>query len=208
MTTLVSLAPRAQTILARLNRVARRMRSTMLTQYRPDSCVVATRALIDALAHFGVRAMPLVARALVLSPAVAQALREYNPQTLRVPEILQLCEQMGGWSVGVGWPDVEVPGHWEGHLVTLIEGTRVVDLTLDQASRPMRDIRLEPVAVDIDPLTIEQAGSFSLNCRGSLVCYHAFPADRTYEDLHDWVTPPVALANTFIRLLEHECTDV
>lgn len=136
---------RAEVVLRGLLEHARLL---ILTRFRPDSCIACTRIALDVLAHFGVPAEPLPCRVVVFNPAMkARCEREG-----RIPDVTELdlwIEQDGAWSVGLGFANGQ-PGY-DGHLVALAHGRWLLDLSLDQASRPARGIELRPLVAEVTP---------------------------------------------------------
>lgn len=95
-----------------------------------DICIPAASFAVEVLKAFGISAKPLPVQVLVTTAdAWEEALRGELPAT--------------GYSLGIGFGD-PMPGRYGGHLVVLVENTVLLDLTLDQADRPNRDIRLHP----------------------------------------------------------------
>lgn len=122
--------------------VAGYLRALMVaTGIRRDSCILGTRLAREVLAYFGLPATAVPVRFAVFNPA-AWALLEANDGALPDP----LPD--GAWSVGVAASGVHGPGRWDGHLVLRVDVAEplLLDVTIDQASRPERGIVLdEPV---------------------------------------------------------------
>jgi hypothetical protein len=141
-------------------------RATILRRFHADSCVASTRVVIEVLDYFGIRAKPQPVR-----------LRIFNPEATRLVaagvELLPEHKDAGAWIVeveGTGRMTAGADGRrrWDGHLVAVAinpAGPDVaIDLSLDQASRPQRNIRLEPTSFVLPdgwrdrPFGIEQNG--------------------------------------------------
>lgn len=119
--------------------------------FNPDSCILATRVAILALGEFGIKATPIVCRVDILNAAYAKAMREgrLEPGSLTDADAKVLQEE-GCWALCIGDPRHEgvlrPDGRrgFNGHVVALVERKWVLDLTIHQASRPNKDINLEP----------------------------------------------------------------
>lgn len=100
------------------------------------SCIAWSRIGRDVLARLGVR-----------SECVPVTLRVANNQArehLAAGRPDLVCSGDGSWVVAVGGGGRRRAGRWDGHMVVLVEGIALVDLTLHQAARPERGIRVGP----------------------------------------------------------------
>jgi len=170
---------------------------TLAAGFRIDSCIASTKLylrLIDA--EWGLVGMPLTVRACALNRPMAKLFRQHNhnPEQRKV---LRCGRKAGGRFVIVGdrKPVQDGERFWPGHLVAVIVTSRrwtLVDLTIDQAHRPDRDLLLhEPIAMDVPEPWVKGAGGLVVveNFRGSSVSYEAFPDDRSYQDTPAWTDP-------------------
>ncbi len=163
------------------------------------SCVGSTRVAVDYLRECGVRARPLSARLRVYSPAYtallcAATLDEGCAAELhRLTRNTETLASAGLWSIGIGYSreadDVIPERGWDGHLVCVVEDRAILDLSLDQASRPAHLIELGPTIVPstCSWLRGEVAGEVVEN--GCLLAYTAQPNDRSYLAGRDWCEP-------------------
>lgn len=113
-------------------------RPIILSEYRADSCIGSTRIAIDALDYFGVEAIGFGCRAMVWNRVHAAAVDAGHSEPTSV---------LGAHSVGIGYPNAAAettPGLWL-HVVALT-AHQLIDLSLDQASRPERDMETAPLA--------------------------------------------------------------
>lgn len=156
-------------------------------RYRPDSCLISTRVAIGTLAHFGITATPLSVKTACLNAETVRRIDsgEIAPGRRTVVDF----DREGAWGVGIGYGNPE-PGKWPGHLVA-IAGFMLIDLSLDQASRPTKEMPFFPVMLPIVAdiydgfLSGELAAVFNRS-DGCRVVYTAFPRDRTYRGCSDW----------------------
>lgn len=152
--------------------------------YSQRTCVLQTRIATVVLREQGVRARPLACDLLVGNAAWLRLMGELG----RYPNVNEFRGEE--WTVGVAAenPDPAVPGY-NGHVVTVVEEAHVLDLTVDQASRPQKGIVLTPVRW-IAPggfLTGEAPALFDVG--GCLVKYDARPRDEDFMRAPDWTEP-------------------
>ncbi len=149
--------------------------------YRPDCCIAATAIACDVLGgwlHMKLR--PLAVQIEIANPAIVAQGRWPADQE----EYRRWQTEYGAWWVSLGDPAAEGPG-WSGHLVAVVYGTAVIDLSLPQASRPAKGIVLPAVLFEAGPGFLEgQARDLGVN--GSLLVYRARPDDRSYASAPDW----------------------
>jgi hypothetical protein len=188
--------PSTSTLITTLIEVGR---PELLKRFRPDSCVESTRLVVEFLRSHGVRVSPLRVQVGVFNDAIVKRL-EVTPNP--GPGELARWERLdGSWSVGIGATSdamarakaadaslvVSASGGWSGHLVALIEGRIVVDLSLDQLNRPLHGINLHPVTFDVpDPRWLDGHIPLHLELDGCIVNYWAMPEDKSFLHLPAW----------------------
>jgi len=137
-------------------------RREILRDFRTDSCIATTRAVIRILKHFGITAYPLPVRVLIYNPGFVDALlRGDNPPLDEGPLFHAWCDRNKAWSVGVGVP---VPGKvdgYEGHLIAALPEQKIfIDASIDQAHRPQHGIFFEGPIVGPLPENFKPENSF------------------------------------------------
>lgn len=96
------------------------------------ACILGTRALIETLAYFGIRAKPVSVDLLAANASAIAAIEAGIPQS-EWPD--------DWWTVGVdGTTQGPDPGGYNGHLVAIAEGKYLVDPTARQFDRPDKGI--------------------------------------------------------------------
>lgn len=150
-------------------------RDEILRHYRRDSCLASTRIGIEFLRHFGYTARPLAVRVEIANAEMLRCQAEGIPDD-------QALEQ-GAWVVGIDGSDVIEGSGWDGHLVFTVEGY-VMDLSLDQASRPAKGIELSPLLAEIPPHWPQKPMGWMMN--GSLVAYQEFGRTSRFRQTNDW----------------------
>ncbi len=153
-----------------------------LLVYRPDCCILASKVAVDVLRYFGKDAYALMVRVFIANAPLVKRFQAGNPPRNQ-EELQQAAKEDGSHSIGLGYGYTK--GKWSGHLVVISEG-QMLDLTLTQANRPAQGIILEPVLVPASSDFLAGKDDLLLTIGGTLVKYHAFPDDHSYEDSPDW----------------------
>ena len=171
-----------------LEALAALARPLILERFGPSSCIASTAIGIDVLRRFGIGARPLPVRVEIYNPALAAALAAGNEPPTDPAARPAWMDAFGGWSIGLGMGGDEEPGKWPGHLVCWVDSPPVfVDLSLDQASRPARQIELGTAV--FEPLPGfergDQLAPFALP-NGCLCRYQAVPAQQEFRRVPDW----------------------
>lgn len=111
------------------------LRSRVLQEFRPDSCIITCRAAQQLLRAVGVETKPLTVAAVAYNRRWKErADAGLNP--LEVPD---------AWAVSIGASETVVK-----HLI-LYNADALIDPSLDQASRPIHDMNLPPSVFPMDP---------------------------------------------------------
>lgn len=171
----------------------------IIRDHYPDvgACIEATKIGVAVLADVGVPAAPITVQTVAYNPAAAQLLRT-NPDGLQAAMAAADPGDLAGpWLVGVGMRGQRpvAQDRWPGHLVI---GVRrhglVVDLTVDQASRPARGMTLGPAVFAVPPDDLWWSGGvthgFQAGDTGQCVlAVTAHPADMSYRVTPGWRWP-------------------
>lgn len=161
-------------------------REEILKDFRPDSCIASTAVAIDVLNHFGFPAEPLPVRVCVYNEAMVKRIEaEGFPEGSNTTR--QWNAQDGSWGVAVGYPpdDQSRSSGYIGHL-TALSYHFLIDLSIDQASRPPRSIHLQPIAIRIPESFPHQDPEFTVIQNGCLLLYKARLLDTQYRKSKDW----------------------
>jgi hypothetical protein len=118
-------------------------------EFREDSCIASTAVGIDAMTHFGVLSEPFPVRTSMFNARFVARIKLGQPWPQGL-EVHQWAEEDGSYSVGIGFGTGQ-QGKWPGHLVILAEKQFLIDLSVDQASRPLYNMAFEPLSVKIEP---------------------------------------------------------
>jgi hypothetical protein len=155
----------------------------MMTElgYSRSTCILHTRVATTAIRHFGVRARPLACRLMVCNQAYVDLRTELG----RPPAPDEYTAE--AHTVGIGYGS-DGPGY-DAHVVTVVEDRYVLDLTLDQASRPQRGIVLEPVYFEVSKAFLAGDENKGLAINDAYVVYGAVPEDKGFLSVPDWTEP-------------------
>lgn len=90
---------------------------------------------------------------------------------------------------------------WDGHLVAILDGRLLVDLSIDSIARPELGVEPEPFVAEV-PSEFVSGGTVDLPVRGGQAQYRAQPQRKDYRDLPAWEqAPPDEIARLADALL-------
>jgi hypothetical protein len=99
-----------------------------------------------------------------------------------------MLDLIGGWSVGLGYTPHGYIGNPVGHLVAILPDERImVDASIDQASRPLREIVMPPVVVaHVGEEFVEGTATAGFKYNGCRVVYKPEPTNQSYRQSTNW----------------------
>jgi hypothetical protein len=123
-------------------------RTEILKDFRPDSCIASTKVAIKVCKHFNINIQPLASHVEVQNPIFVQKSHCLKKVPKTTEEQLQWADE-GAYVVRieanpttVRWTDVRAED--VGHVIG-VTTDHLLDLSLDQASRPKKGIILHAV---------------------------------------------------------------
>lgn len=154
------------------------------------TCILHTKLAVLQAKRDGIPARPLTCQVSVVNAAMNAIAERLG----RAPEPHEWSDE--AWGLGIGYGKDPGSKGYDGHVVLVVGEMLLLDLTLDQASRPLKDIHLRPGYFGPVPerfLRGKTTVAFTMN--DSLVQYTALPKDRAFRNAPDWrmVTPDDAL---------------
>jgi hypothetical protein len=167
-----------------------RARPVILDWYKNDTCIISTAIVIDFCRHFGETVYPLACRADIYNKPMRKLI-ESQGKFPTDEQVDKWVENSGAWGVGVGYPSKEgeqSPTKWPGHLIAY-SGEFLLDLSIDQASRPHKGIFLErPLLVKDKDMAefISNKKHLPVFRNGCVIIYRAMPEDASYTNSRDW----------------------
>lgn len=179
------------------------------------NCLPYARTLLDYFAKLGVAALPLVARAVVFgtltgcswdellqrvsptqlfhsavaSPHANGSLRFSLPLEEGAPP--KECElryrTLGYTHQQANEGSFASDGTWSGHIVVVIDHV-LIDMTIGQLNDQRYGIMFEPphITAEVDDDFLSGTRLLSGMQGGMLLCYQAFPEEKTYEQSMSW----------------------
>jgi hypothetical protein len=163
---------------------------------RVNSCICCTKVFVELGTTVGIDIQPLTVETSVFNPIFTNHIEQHglSPSDAEMHKL----GQEGGRFVVLGPRDgrePHSPNAWPGHLVAIMRAkgkpTTVVDLTIDQANRPAKDINVTDPLVFPVPEGFLSGKSVAMGIVGTKVgkicfVYRAFPEDRSFEASPDW----------------------
>lgn len=159
-------------------------RPMILRRFRPSSCIASTRVAIDVLARFGMPAEPLPVTVYICNEIFARHVERVG-QPATEEEARRLFEVDGGHTILIGdRPDADTQGY-PGHLVCLLRPDLMIDLSIDQATRPQKGIVLRPFAVPVTADFVDGRSARVVGQNGCVLRYQRHP-HRGFKNSGDW----------------------
>jgi hypothetical protein len=161
----------------------------------PDSCIACTKVLCELGKDLGLEIGPMVVETSIYNPVFADYIEQHGLDP-SAEDMMRLGSAGGRFVVLGSRLDREPePNKWPGHLVAVMRAkgkpTTVIDLSIDQANRPKKDINIvDPqvfgVPSDFDGGTFVAIGFTDTKVGKICLVYRAVPDDKSYEDSPDW----------------------
>lgn len=115
---------------ARLAQVAQAALPVYKEMFTAHCCLNGTRCIIEVLRAFGVQARPVSVTAIAANRVWVE----------RIKAKLAPLDDPDAWAIGVDTAGSGEEGKWPGHLVALVEGRWLLDVSAGQMNRPERNI--------------------------------------------------------------------
>lgn len=161
-------------------------RPEILKWYRPDSCIASSRVVFDLLRGYGMKPLAVACGVRVMNAALVKRIAKEGRHPRDDAEIRKWSRGDGSWNVGVGDTGVERKHRWDGHLVVLAYRQVMIDVSIDQANRPHKDIVLKPIVVTVPDDWAEGGEDCVVWENGCLLLYRAKPKDRAWVQTAGW----------------------
>ena len=158
-----------------LEALCARARPIILKYASIDSCIASTRIGMEVLRRLKIQSSPLAVKVVAFNKKGSEFMLAKHPEWVRE-------QKDGAYGVGIGHGHGKGTG-WDGHLVLIVrDGTRyLLDLSIDQASRPQHGIVLTPFYTPYtgEPLTLEIPN-------GGAIIYETEPDNKEWKQAPDW----------------------
>lgn len=166
-----------------INNLLRYARRIILRYYNADSCIASTRVACDVMRRLGYKAEPMSVQVTVCNPAMVRKMKEIG----RYPtweEFDKWTAEDGAWNVQIGGRFPNEVG-WVCHLVAIINDQVLVDLSLDQASRPHRQMELRPYATTVTEAFLK--GENLVREVGDMVLIYKKTDETAWQNTKNWI---------------------
>lgn len=147
-------------------------RKEILKSYRKDSCIASTRIGVEFLRAFGYSARPVPVKQTILNGPMKETIDRKLDEPLEGSYILAI----------EGTDHMGEDGGWDGHLIFTIEDN-LVDLSLDQATRPHKGIFLEPLVGKLHDEWPKEPVGFQL---GEIFVGYQLLEGQNFRKAGDW----------------------
>jgi hypothetical protein len=165
-----------------------RARPVLHERFGAASCIESTAAAIDVLRAGGIWVQVLAVTVLVFNAAGWQLHVQGIVPGLSTVE-MAVWSLYDAWAAGIGTgTDLPGVGVYGGHLVTLVENRWLLDLAIDQASRPDHGVTLSPLLVAIEPSQLASDGAVIHLSDGTVLVYqlNLAPWAGAYRHMQAW----------------------
>lgn len=158
---------------------------------RSDCCIAGTKTAIEVCRYFGIEASGLTVRAEIFNPEYVKFFDELGRGPKNEEEEYDWRDR-GAWICSIGDQDLEpfYEGKWAGHLVMIAStehGSHLIDLTIDQANRPHKNIELSSTHFLIPAEFALKESTFMVqNESGCVLVYDSYPNNRVFTQAPDW----------------------
>lgn len=152
--------------------------------FGPNSCIHATRVVVEVLDELGIVARPLAVTTSIVNAEYLDAERRLGRPFAELSEAQKWHREMGAFSYGIGAK--ESAGRWAGHLVAVARQRAIVDLTISQANHVEFNMILPPLCATVDGAFLNGRGTTSVMVNGCKVIYEARVGDESYKDTPAW----------------------
>lgn len=174
-------------------------RAEILKWFKPDSCIASTKVAVKVLSHFKIPVRPKCFSVEIMNPKYRELFDQQHCHPTK--------ENGDAWLAQGAW-EIAIDGHTpdsSGHVVAIVADKFLLDLSLDQASRPHKNLKLEPALLPLPDNWSGQPVLLYEEPDGMRLMYHRVD-NENYRKANDWCiserTTPVA--KDIIRLIERK----
>lgn len=174
-------------------------RPLILKEFRVNSCVASSRVGKRVLDHYEIPSKPIAVKIDVFNSQYCSLLQERGdfPST---EEGWIEWRDLGAWNVGIDNEDL-------GHIVLIVRGNTLLDLSMDQMSRPDKKIILNPSGFSIpDDFVSNPQWAVFQDVYGCVARYMAQPENKAFSTSRDWTTKSrtTKIVQNVINLIDRE----
>jgi hypothetical protein len=161
-----------------------------------NTCILTARVALEILKHYKVRARVVPLKIAVFNEKMVERIGREGRPPKDEEESARWATEDGSWGLGIGHSGLVMENRYDGHLAVLVHydvddpeiGGLLMDLAIQQASRPQRGIVLEPLIATV-PANFTAGEHFMASCNGCVVKYDYFPESTLWTEAPDWRDP-------------------
>lgn len=155
-----------------------------------STCILSTRVGFEVLRHFGVPKRAIAVSVGVFNRPLVERIGSEG-RFPRDEEMEKWFKQDGSWGLGIGRTGSVEAGRFDGHMALLVfpnqddeSGGVLIDLALQQNSRPKKKITLEPMVGTV-PKDFLKGETFITSMNDCVVRYDRLDSDQ-WQLAPDW----------------------
>ncbi len=189
--------------IAMVKAIAKVTPRVVFKKFHINSCIAGTRIVMEVLKKFHFKNVkPLVVEVNVFNETYFK-----KGRTPESHEEAEVWREEGAWQVVLGERTETPPtGVWPGHLVLLIDGTAVFDITAGQATRPQKNINISPMFTTVPDNFMRGEDKCGLIFNNCMVVYSSYPTDTSYAAYRDW--NDLAITKSSVNEVYYEVKDI
>jgi len=189
--------------IAMVNAVAITAPKVIFKKFQINSCIAGTRIVMEVLKKFHFKNLkPLVVEANLFNETYVK-----KGRTPESHEEAQTWLEEGAWQVVLGEKTETPPtGIWPGHLVLLIDGTSIFDVTIVQANRPHKNINLSPIFTTVPENFVREEDKCGLIFNNCMVVYTPHMENKSYQTYRDW--HDLSITKSAVNEVYYEVKDI
>jgi hypothetical protein len=160
-----------------------------------NTCILTARIVLDLLKHYKVSARVVPVQLAIFNEKMVARIGREGRFPKDVAESEKWAGEDGSWGLATGYTGQMMGNSYDGHLVVLVHynvrdddediGGILLDLTIQQQSRPHRGIILEPLIATV-PERFLSGEQFMASCNNVVVKYVYFPESMVWTQAADW----------------------
>ncbi len=155
---------------------------SLLSKYKENCCIAGSRIVMEVLKKLHFRDVkPITVEANVFNEVYVKKGR--TPQS---QEEAEAWRDEGAWQVVLGDRTQVIPEKWPGHLALVIDGEYLLDVTIFQGTRPLKQIFLNPILTTIPEAFVKGEDKCGLMYNNCMIVYASYPNDKSYQTAKDW----------------------
>lgn len=187
------------------------IRAIINTEYSIDSCIATSRIMSEVFARFGVASNTIPVQVIIGNPVASYYLLGKENDNPMTPDEIESLKEMGGYFISIGTKGEDLPNRFDGHVVVEtvddFGNVYLIDLSIDQASRPEKKIMAFPFVALLEAQLHKSDGVMFNTPDGGFIRYDYMRDISRFKDSPDWKKVPQHMVNTVISLIDGYCVN-